>query len=206
MNINNKKLILSVYLYLYLHYFSVSIGPGTRHNTKNNAHVHDEKWTSTLTVIAGFQFIHVHFIRNISGKNPHKHLAHKVINNDSGIDLNTWVKHFLKRNERRMWNLDVSSDTVDSEQCVRWQGCVTSQLTSEGGDTPPSTVWLHHNVRYLHLDLCHQCSRSLWLIVIVVIVNLRKGVRSCRLLPNMKQARVLLAHVSWHCNSLPTNP
>lgn len=27
--------------------------------------VHDEKFDSTLTVIAGFQFIHLHFIRNI---------------------------------------------------------------------------------------------------------------------------------------------
>lgn len=47
-----------------------------------------------LSEIAGFEFIYLHFIRNIfettlaKKTNPHKHLAHKVINKDSHTDLN----------------------------------------------------------------------------------------------------------------------
>lgn len=162
-------------------------------------------------MIAGFQFIHVHFIRNIfwnnSGKNPHKHLAHKVINKDLGIDLNIWLKHLLKRNKRRMWNLNPSSDMVSSVQgdrcvCVCY---VTANIRGEG-DTPPSTAWLHHNVGYLHLGLRHlrsrSCSRSSWL----SHCKPAQSALTCRLLPKMKRARVLLAHVSWHCRYSPSDP
>lgn len=32
---------------------------------------------------------------NNSGKNPHKHLAHKVSNKDLDIDLDIWLKHLI---------------------------------------------------------------------------------------------------------------
>lgn len=120
----------------------------------------------------------------IVAENPHKHLAHKVINKDSRTDSNR-LKHLLKTSKRRVRNLNASSGMAGSERCVRWRVCVTiaTACCATSSQCGVFTPWLVSPVR-LQLGT-------------PVVVRPPEIVLTCWLPPKMQPARVLLAHVSW---------